>query len=56
MHTKRALLLRVIVIVAMATALELLCRSGIITRFTMIPPTDMASESWASTKARSTMS
>jgi NitT/TauT family transport system permease protein len=41
MHTKRALLLRVIVIVAMATALELLCRSGIITRFTMIPPTEM---------------
>jgi NitT/TauT family transport system permease protein len=41
MYAKRARLLRVIVIAAMAVALELLCRSGIITRFTMIPPSEM---------------
>jgi NitT/TauT family transport system permease protein len=41
MSTERINLLRVATVAAMIAALELLCRAGIITPFTMIPPSDM---------------
>ena len=41
MDAKRASLLRAVTVAAIICALELLCRTGIITRFTMIPPSEM---------------
>jgi NitT/TauT family transport system permease protein len=41
MEAQRTRLLRILVVAAMALALELLCRTGIITRLTMIPPSEM---------------
>jgi NitT/TauT family transport system permease protein len=39
--------IRVAVVVAAVAALEVLCRTGIVGRLTMIPPTEMATALWA---------
>jgi NitT/TauT family transport system permease protein len=42
----RAGLVRTIIVIAAFAALEALCRTGIINRVTMIPPTEMVSSLW----------
>lgn len=43
---KRATKLRIAVLVGAVAAVELLCRTGVIARFTMIPPSEMAESLW----------
>ena len=44
---KRATRLRIVVLVGAVATVELLCRSGVIGAFTMIPPTQMVASLWS---------
>lgn len=44
--TRHATLLRVLVLLALVAAIEALCRTGVITNFTMQPPTEIVRDLW----------